>query len=558
MGPVRHHGCVADPERFGRYRVVRRIGSGAFASVWLARDEVLDGEVAVKVLADNWAGRVDVRERFLEEARMLRRADSDRVVRVHDIGELEDGRPYFVMTYADSGTVADRLTGVPMPAGQALWFAVETARGVAVLHDRGIIHRDIKPSNVLLRGSGDGDGDGVEVLVSDLGLAKAAAAASGLTLAAGTPGFMPPEQAEGFGLTFASDVYALGALTYRLLAGRTPRAASSPRTVIDRAGDAVPALAVERGDLPDGVDEVLARALRQDPAQRQADARVFERELLAVAGDLQVRPGVTVAGGSSLRQRHGAAGGRTTAARAATALVDGDRPTVVQPRRSGAVRAPAVPEVPEVPAVPAAPAVPAVPARARSRTGRRRGARVAAVVGLVLLVLVLGTLVAGLVQPDLRSRAVAAARGDAHVEQAGLAVELPRGWARQRSGTGAAVAGVPGTPQVLAVGEDVQALSDPGSTDRGVVIARWGGNVLGDLRSRLVPAGCTPAGTPPNDPVGGIVGATTELRCGTGGTGVTNFTGVRPGDGATTLLVQVRGGTAAQRREVLDSVRVTP
>ena len=89
---------MTTPDRFGRYRVVRRIGSGGFATVWLARDDVLDAPVAVKVLADNWAHRLDVRTRFEEEARILRRADSDRVVRVHDIGELPDGRPYCVMT----------------------------------------------------------------------------------------------------------------------------------------------------------------------------------------------------------------------------------------------------------------------------------------------------------------------------------------------------------------------------------------------------------------------------------------------------------------------------
>ncbi|MFJ3943263.1 protein kinase [Streptomyces griseoaurantiacus] len=84
-------------ERIGRYRLERRLGSGAFAVVWLAHDDVLEAPVAIKVLAENWAGRLDVRERFLEEARLLRRAGSSRIVQVYDIGELPDGRPYFVM-----------------------------------------------------------------------------------------------------------------------------------------------------------------------------------------------------------------------------------------------------------------------------------------------------------------------------------------------------------------------------------------------------------------------------------------------------------------------------
>lgn len=96
-------------ERIGRYRLERRLGAGAFGTVWLAHDDELQAPVAVKVLADNWSHRLDVRERFLAEARMLRRAGSDRVVQVHDIGELPDGRPYFVMEYADGGTLADLL-----------------------------------------------------------------------------------------------------------------------------------------------------------------------------------------------------------------------------------------------------------------------------------------------------------------------------------------------------------------------------------------------------------------------------------------------------------------
>jgi len=296
---------VPGPELFGRYRAVRLLGAGAFASVWLARDDRLDGPVAVKVLADNWAARGDVRERFVDEARMLRRADSDRVVRVHDIGELADGRPYFVMTHADRGTLADRLADRPMAPAAALWIAGETARAVAVLHARGIIHRDVKPSNVLFRstepaGQETSGGPSEEVLISDLGLAKAAAVASGITMASGTPGYMAPEQATGIGLTKACDVYALGALTHRLLVGRLPTPAElAPAALPTRAELASPAAADGStatraagawpgldavGGLPPAVQAVVRRALSRDPVDRQSDARTFARELAAAAG----------------------------------------------------------------------------------------------------------------------------------------------------------------------------------------------------------------------------------------------------------------------------------
>src|SRR5258705_6662524 len=98
--PAPHTTVVPVPDKIGRYRVVRHLGSGAFATVWLAEDDVLESPVAIKVLADNWAHQPDIRGRFTQEARIMRRADSNRVVRVLDIDELPDGRPDLVMTYA--------------------------------------------------------------------------------------------------------------------------------------------------------------------------------------------------------------------------------------------------------------------------------------------------------------------------------------------------------------------------------------------------------------------------------------------------------------------------
>ena len=151
----------------------------------------------MKALADNWAQRLDIRERFLEEARILRRADSDHIVRVYDIGEV-DGTPYFVMTYADLGSLAAcSTTGVPLPPARAVDLVDQAAAGLAVLHDHGVVHRDIKPQNLLLR-SGGSAGD--RLLVADLGVAKAMLHASGLTQVVGTPAYMAPEQATGGGI----------------------------------------------------------------------------------------------------------------------------------------------------------------------------------------------------------------------------------------------------------------------------------------------------------------------------------------------------------------------
>ncbi len=125
----------------GRYRIGPRLGAGGYAVVWLARDESLDTTIAIKVMAENWAGHSDLRDRFLAEARMLRRAASTRIVQVFDIGELPDGRPYFVMEHADRGTLGDRIARQRLTPVQALRVTAEVARGAAELHRLGIVHR---------------------------------------------------------------------------------------------------------------------------------------------------------------------------------------------------------------------------------------------------------------------------------------------------------------------------------------------------------------------------------------------------------------------------------
>ncbi|MFF7970058.1 protein kinase [Streptomyces sp. NPDC007905] len=265
-------------ERIGRYRLERRLGSGAFATVWLAHDDELDAPVAVKVLAENWAHRLDIRERFLSEARLLRRAGSSRVVQVYDIGELPDGRPYFVMEYADGGTLADLLAAGPLPVPQALVLTALAARSAAALHEAGIVHRDIKPTNVLLHTAPDGER---RVLLADLGLAKSLAQASVLTLAAGSAGYQPPEQAEpGEGIDARADVYSLGAVGYELVTGSVP----------GPPGKVVPPGRL-RPDLGEDVERALLRALEPDRERRWPGAQAFADELDRLAAASCARAG---------------------------------------------------------------------------------------------------------------------------------------------------------------------------------------------------------------------------------------------------------------------------
>ena len=190
---------VSMPSRLGRYVVRRRIGSGGFATVWLAYDEQLDSPVAIKVLADNWTEDHQIRQRFLEEGRYLRKVESPHVVSVYDAGELDDGRPYLVMSYADQGTLADRLEVEGLTPAQTMEVVRQVGAGLQALHDRDILHRDIKPANVLFRSVDGPEPHTVRAMVGDLGLGKALDMSSRLTMVAGTPTYVAPEQASAAG-----------------------------------------------------------------------------------------------------------------------------------------------------------------------------------------------------------------------------------------------------------------------------------------------------------------------------------------------------------------------
>ncbi|WP_166658998.1 serine/threonine-protein kinase [Labedaea rhizosphaerae] len=285
---------MAVPERIGRFDIEGRIGGGAFATVWKARDEALDSDVAIKVLSENWLDSTDVRARFLAEARLLRRAESDRVVRVHDLGELEDGRPYLVMTFADRGTLSQRLADGRFSWRVATDVAIEIGKGLVVLHAAGVLHRDIKPSNILYRST---PGGGEQAMLGDLGLGKLLAEASMLTLAGGTPAYMAPEQAQpGAPVSVRTDVYGLASLLYRALTGRTTHSAASLAAVADPSRSAVAPPSTLIPDIPRALDAVVLRSLEPDPDRRHPDVRSFIADLRDVLEDRVPADDSTVAG----------------------------------------------------------------------------------------------------------------------------------------------------------------------------------------------------------------------------------------------------------------------
>jgi serine/threonine-protein kinase len=245
--------------------------------VYRAIDSVLERPVAVKLLSELYARDDESRARFQREALAAARLSRERnVVTVFDVGE-HYGRPLIVMEYVDGGSVNDRLVEGSVSREQALDWLEQVAHALDRAHAHGIVHRDVKPGNLLLDSEGN-------VRVSDFGIASAAGLET-VTLPGtvlGTAGYISPEQARGEPATPASDRYSLGVIAFELLTGRRPFEGDTAVTeAFAHANAAVPSATRLDPSLPPGVDEVLARALAKDPADRPASCAELVADLRA-------------------------------------------------------------------------------------------------------------------------------------------------------------------------------------------------------------------------------------------------------------------------------------
>jgi eukaryotic-like serine/threonine-protein kinase len=260
----------------GRYVLGETIGSGGMAEVYLARDEVLGRDVALKVLRGQYANDEEFVERFRREARNAAALNHPSIVQVYDQGHTQDGAHYIAMEYVPGGTLAQRIKAAgPLDPGEAVGVASRVAEALAVAHARGIIHRDIKPQNVLLTTSGDAK-------VTDFGIARAASAKTitETSLIMGTAAYMSPEQVRGERVGPASDLYSLGAVLYEMLTGEPPYSADNPVATAMKHLDEPPRHPRDANPaVPQDLDALTAKLLAKRPEDRYASAADLAEDL---------------------------------------------------------------------------------------------------------------------------------------------------------------------------------------------------------------------------------------------------------------------------------------
>jgi tRNA A-37 threonylcarbamoyl transferase component Bud32 len=261
----------------GRYEVEEHVGHGGMSSVYKARDSLLERNVALKILHEQYNADEEFVERFKREARSVAQLQHPNIVTVIDRGE-EDGRQYIVFEYIDGENLKELVVRKGrLGVREALEIAVEVGRGLAFAHSHGLVHRDVKPQNVLLNGDG-------RAKVTDFGIARTVdvegMTSTGMVL--GTSNYIAPEQASGLPVDAHTDVYALGVVLYELLAGDVPFPGESFVAVaMKHVHEPPPNLLDVRRDVPLRVAAAVDRALEKDPDQRFPRMDTFAAELEA-------------------------------------------------------------------------------------------------------------------------------------------------------------------------------------------------------------------------------------------------------------------------------------
>jgi len=259
-----------------RYQIIKAIGEGGMANVYLAYDTILDRNVAVKVLRGDLATDEKFVRRFQREALSASSLSHPNIVEVYDVGE-DNGQYYIVMEYIEGKHLKELLKKRgKLTISEVIDIMLQITDGMSVAHDSYIIHRDIKPQNIMIQENG-------VVKITDFGIAMAmnATQLTQTNSVMGSVHYLPPEQANGKGSTLQSDIYSMGILMYELLTGKLPyKGDNAVEIALKHLKESLPSIKNELPELPQSIENIIIKATAKNPKNRYADAREMHEDLL--------------------------------------------------------------------------------------------------------------------------------------------------------------------------------------------------------------------------------------------------------------------------------------
>ncbi len=258
-----------------RYQIIKSIGEGGMANVYLALDTILDRNVAVKVLRGDLANDDKFVRRFQREALSASSLSHPNIVEVYDVGE-DNGNYYIVMEYIEGKQLKELLKKRDkLTLSEVIDIMLQITDGMSVAHDAYIIHRDIKPQNIMILDNG-------MVKITDFGIAMAmnSTQLTQTNSVMGSVHYLPPEQASGKSATLQSDIYSMGILMYELLTGKLPyKGDNAVEIALKHLKEAFPSVRDELPDIPQSVENIILKATAKNPKNRYADAKEMYNDL---------------------------------------------------------------------------------------------------------------------------------------------------------------------------------------------------------------------------------------------------------------------------------------
>ena len=259
-----------------RYQIIKAIGEGGMANVYLAYDTILDRDVAVKVLRGDLANDEKFVRRFQREALSASSLTHPNIVEVYDVGE-DHGQYYIVMEYVEGRHLKDLIKKRgKLTLSEVIDIMLQITDGMSVAHDSYIIHRDIKPQNIMILENG-------LVKIMDFGIAMAmnSTQLTQTNSVMGSVHYLPPEQANGKGSTLQSDIYSMGIVMYELLTGKLPyKGDNAVEIALKHLKEPLPSIREELPNIPQSVENIIIKATAKNPKNRYTDAREMHNDLL--------------------------------------------------------------------------------------------------------------------------------------------------------------------------------------------------------------------------------------------------------------------------------------